>query len=196
MNTSTDEFDIELFYELLEHKVITDRSLAIDGGAHLGSWTFEMAKFFDQVVAFEPTLETFSRFAEEARMSRNIDGYRAALMDENCLVNVCQTRPKRVRLTARYCMKAEDGEVAAIALDNMHLESCGFIKLDLEGAEPLALAGARDTIIRCRPVMVIEIGGLSERYGVAPEDVHQQVLDLDYRELYRRGVNRVFIPRR
>lgn len=41
-------------------------------------------------------------------------------------------------------------------IDCLELERLDFIKLDIEGAEPRALRGAKKTIEKCQPVMLIE----------------------------------------
>ncbi|HEY8574101.1 FkbM family methyltransferase [Phenylobacterium sp.] len=41
-------------------------------------------------------------------------------------------------------------------VDSLGLESCGFLKIDVEGFEPDVLRGARETILRCRPVLYVE----------------------------------------
>lgn len=46
--------------------------------------------------------------------------------------------------------------VEAIAIDYLGLEIADFIKIDVEGMELRALAGAQDTIDRCRPIVLVE----------------------------------------
>lgn len=51
----------------------------------------------------------------------------------------------------------EDGEeVQAVTIDGLNLDRCDFIKLDLEGAEPLALSGAIETIKKFHPTILFE----------------------------------------
>lgn len=57
-------------------------------------------------------------------------------------------------------------EVATLAIDDLELDSCGFIQLDIEGMEPRALEGARQTVERFKPVIMVEDNGTSTRYGV------------------------------
>lgn len=41
-------------------------------------------------------------------------------------------------------------------LDSLSLPSLGLLKVDVEGFEPQVLRGARETILRCRPVLYVE----------------------------------------
>ena len=47
-------------------------------------------------------------------------------------------------------------EVEAITIDNLPLDSCALIKIDAEGMEDLVLCGAKQTIIKHRPVIYAE----------------------------------------
>lgn len=185
---------VETLRRVLADELVSDYSVAIDGGAHVGTWTAVLAERFSKVIAFEPTDETFAYLTENLASLPHVDLRHEALMDVNGSVEVCRTRPNRTVLTARFCMKSETGTVKSVAIDGLGLERCGLIKLDLEGAEFMALIGARQTISRCRPVLVVEIGGLSERYGHSPEVVDELVLQMGYREVFRAGVDRVYAP--
>ena len=72
-----------------------------------------------------------------------------------------------------------------IALDNV-----GFIKIDVEGYEHSVLKGAKETLMHCHPVMLIE---LEERHtGVAIESLIEQVEDYGYKAYFLR--NRQLTP--
>ena len=51
-------------------------------------------------------------------------------------------------------------------------ERVDFVKIDVEGGELLVLQGARQTLTRCKPVVIFECGlGASEFYGSTPDMV-------------------------
>jgi hypothetical protein len=56
-----------------------------------------------------------------------------------------------------------------------------FIKIDVEGAEMNVLIGARNTIVRLRPIIVFEsgMGGL-EFYGYRPEQLFSFFHEIGY----------------
>lgn len=183
-------------YDLIKRVgIITDWTVAIDGGAHVGTWADRMAEDFGRVVAFEPTPETFELLVENMAARENVECHNMALLDEAGRVDVLQPRPERETLTARFVEKTKRGAVRCSAIDDLDLTSCGLIKLDIEGAEPAAIAGAKRTIRRCRPVLCVEIGGLSVRFGVEAKDLHRGILEMGYREVFRQGVDRVYAPK-
>jgi FkbM family methyltransferase len=47
-------------------------------------------------------------------------------------------------------------EVNVITIDSLNLNDVVFIKIDVEGAEKMAVFGARETIKRCKPVLLVE----------------------------------------
>jgi hypothetical protein len=55
-------------------------------------------------------------------------------------------------------------------IDALHLPRCGLIKLDLNGAETLALYGADQTLRQSRPVLVVEEKGLGPARAGTPKD--------------------------
>ena len=133
-------------------RFVTAFRLAIDGGAHRGAVTEQLARRFARVVAIEP--------GPLADRIVGADVVRAALGD----------RPGRCAMAdglensgQRHIVKGDD--VSVITLDSLGLAP-DFIKLDVEGCEWSALMGGGSTIRAHRPVVMLEDNGLSERYGV------------------------------
>ncbi len=196
---------VETLHRVFALKVIKDWSLAIDGGAHVGTWAKVMAEKFDRVIAYEPTFKTFGYMTENLAGHPNVECRNEALLDSQGWVVIKRPRPKqkklslrlkRTKLNLRFVERVPDGDVRCSAIDDLGLDSCGLIKLDLEGAEGLALQGARETILSHRPVLIIEINKhSSRRFGWKPGAVHDYVIQMGYEEVMRENVDRVYVPR-
>ena len=166
-------------------------NVAIDGGANIGAWTYALAAHFRKVIAFEPVEETFGVLVKNTTGWTNIECHHKALM--NVTGTISMKAPAHTDAPkARFAEWDDGGRVQAITIDSMKLRSCGLIKLDLEGAEALALDGAVETIARYHPALVVEIQH-SARYGIEPEAVHQKVLDMGYREVFRDAQDRFYV---
>jgi FkbM family methyltransferase len=50
----------------------------------------------------------------------------------------------------------EKEKVETLRIDDLQLDRVAYIKIDIEGMETLCVEGLKETIMRCRPVLVIE----------------------------------------
>lgn len=55
-------------------------------------------------------------------------------------------------------------ETPVTSVDALNLQRCALIKVDVEGAEHTVLAGAEETIARCRPILSVECDRPSDSY--------------------------------
>jgi len=180
-------------HDFMAMGLVNSFDVAIDGGASIGAWAYGMAKYFERVIAFEPTRETFAHLAHNTRNIGSIQCLRQALMDKPGFISM-KAPIGNDAMKARYAEWDNQGDILSTTIDSLKLSRCDLIKMDLEGAEPLALDGAAETIARCHPALVIEIA-FSARFGVEPEAVHQKVLDMGYREAFRDAQDRFYVYR-
>jgi FkbM family methyltransferase len=141
----------------LEHalELVPGRAVAIDGGANVGAWTKLMSRHFRDVHSFEPNPVVFpalARNVEEWGASRVAHLYPKGLSDRHEFVSIGTKQGART-VTGRVTGK---GNIECIAIDSLKLDECSLLKLDLEGYEAKALAGAADTLRRCQPWVLIE----------------------------------------
>lgn len=176
---------------------VTDWSLAIDGGAHVGTWARIMAAKFAQVIAVEPAPETFEALA--ANMTAfgcgNVDCRQVALGAVPAWVRLELDAKQVARKNTGGYYVAGGGAVSQVTIDSWQLPSLGFLKLDIEGSEPLALMGARGTLARCRPIVLYEDKQFWRRYGLVPEAVAQILLAAGYHQIERVGTDLIWGPR-
>ena len=136
---------------------------ALDVGANIGLSTILLARLAERVIAYEPSPPNvgFLRRNLELNGISNVEVRAAAVSSEGGTVRF-HVMPfgagSHVMGTGHV---AGDGmaavEVAAMALDDEGLPPLDFIKIDAEGHEPDALAGARGLLARDRPLIYTEI---------------------------------------
>lgn len=130
---------------------IKDFRVSVDVGAHIGFWSIEMAKKFETVHAFEP-VEAFREC-----FNKNVVQNGHVLLYANAL----GSGPGMASM--RYDQKDSGGthivegdSVTVRALDEFVLGNVDFVKIDCEGYEHKVVEGARETLMRCRPCVIVE----------------------------------------
>jgi FkbM family methyltransferase len=151
----------------LKHSVghVTDWSLAVDGGAFIGMWTKPLAYMFKRVVAFEPNPAAYACLEYNCRNLSNVTLVNKALGHEaREKVGIHDTAPgPSVNLLQDDQQDKARTFVEMVTLDSQGLTP-SYLKLDLEGYEFRALQGARESVMRGRPVIVVEHSGHGTRY--------------------------------
>jgi FkbM family methyltransferase len=166
--------------------LVASGSTVVDVGANIGFFSVRFARWVGpagRVIAIEPE-------------ARNIDSLRrrvarAGLSDVvTCVQAAAADRPGARKLARNAGHPgdhhlADDGEpVAAVTLDQLTVDDprrVTLIKIDVQGAESMVLAGADDLIRRHRPALFVEIDGPSlERFGSSRTDLIDALLGLGY----------------
>ena len=149
--------------------------LAIDAGAYVGFHSCFLARYFGKVVSFEPQPLIFRMLATNLLLNshENVEIHNSALYDRECFMRVADQAKQEIpvvltdqrvdysalpnagALTFEVSERSPQA-VKAYPLDSMNLEKVKFIKIDTQGSDLKVLLGARETIRRCRPVVVFE----------------------------------------
>ncbi len=143
--------------QAFEH--VRDFACAIDGGAYAGAWARKMAEVFTEVHAFEPVQDSFECL--QKNVGANVKVYLEALSDVNEPVQIAMkqlnwaTVSKHPQTDWRGVGRVQPRFVDGRTIDSLNL-SPGLIKLDVEGHEVPVLNGARETLERAAPVLIIE----------------------------------------
>jgi FkbM family methyltransferase len=119
---------------------------AIDIGAHIGFWARELREKFKKLIAFEPQAIFREAFVHNVNMS-NVTLYPYALSNES----------SSFTMNNMVVTDNQKGSVEARTLDSFNIQDkIDYIKLDIEGWEIYALEGAKETLLKNRPVIVLE----------------------------------------
>jgi len=129
----------------------------VDVGACFGIWTFFVAKRGYIVHAFEPSPKPYSFLVKNALP--NIRVHNIALGDKNGEANLMlheyPTRDSLIIKSRGFTGKTI--KVRIKTLDSFNLWNVGLIKVDTEGYEIPVLLGAKKTILKWKPRIIIEV---------------------------------------
>lgn len=175
---------------------VTDWTMAIDGGAHVGTWSRTLSGRFQQVIGIEPSPDTREALLHNMQQfgCHNVDVRAIALGDRQGTVEMhLEGRGVELQNTgARFTRPG--GTIPVETIDSWNLPSLGLLKLDIEGSEVVALRGAVETLRRCKPIVIYEDKFLWRRYG-EPRDAAEHVLrSAGYSEIARVKMDRIWGP--
>jgi hypothetical protein len=127
------------------HHIKNSKHTAIDVGGHCGFWSFYLGGNFKKVYAFEP-VEIFRECFKKNIPHENVE-----------LENTGATH---------VSSKTNDlNKVELKKLDNYEFSDVDFIKIDVEGYENQVVLGAKETLLRNKPIIIVEQKGFSDRYN-------------------------------
>ena len=182
------------------HPFVGPGDWVIDVGANAGFFSRRFARWATdggRVIAIEPAPDNIARLHANLarwRLGGRVDVVAAAATDTDGETTLALDpgNPADHRLS-------DKGEtVKAVTLDQLVAgygdPRIGLVKIDVQGAEPLVLAGAKALIARDRPILVIEVSEQIESVAGVPraEMIHSLMADgYIARRLTRRGLGPV-----
>lgn len=176
-------------------RLVPGRAACVQAGASLGVFPKYLAKQFQAVYVFEPAQALFPMMVANAP-EPNIVRFQAALGAAPGLVGTACNRRKHGPGPIHVGLTHIDGAgiIPTLCLDALHLPVLDLLYLDLEGFELYALHGARETIARCRPVIVVEINKNIGFYGLDGDDVRTCITAHGYTPSHAVRSDEVFVP--
>ena len=163
-------------------KFCTNFRHGIDIGANYELMSYSMSQQFEQVSSFEIVPEINECFRKNMQKFniRNVNIYGCGLGDKEEEVAL-EFNPKSTFRT--HVDKDAKGSFKVRTLDSYNFGNVDFIKMDVEGYEPLVIKGAIETIKKFKPVILYEEKGHAERFGYRKKIVRELLRDLKYRKL-------------
>jgi FkbM family methyltransferase len=148
-------------------KVVRPGMTTLDVGAYSGFYTLLLSKLAGRdgrIISFEPLPANFRLLQENIALNqcRNILAVNKALGDrtEQMEMTVRGSESALMRRRTPEAGGAATMNVPVVSIDDFLMDAnlaVDFIKMDAEGAEGLILEGARNTIARCHPTLVVEL---------------------------------------
>jgi FkbM family methyltransferase len=149
---------------------IKPTDVVLEAGCHVGSHSVKLSKLADRVLCFEP-MPTSN---EILKKNLEINGCNNVIVSSYGLADHSgKTKFKWIPdgnvggsglegTTDEWPwnvdeVKPEDIKVELITIDSLKLKKLDFIKMDVEGYEPLVIKGGIKTIKKLKPIIVLEV---------------------------------------
>ena len=188
---------------------VSGHDVAIDVGAHVGSWSLGMSRFFNRVISFEPHPVNRSYLLRNMERAHAVNvvvcaealADRPALKHEFSISAAGTTRNSGMAHLVPASENMPDSTpVTCTTLDRiadtfiLAGQRVNALKVDVEGMELAVIQGGRNLIETFQPTIMLEINGRCAQYGIRREDVFDYMADLGYQEMSRSRHDHVFLP--
>jgi FkbM family methyltransferase len=146
----------EFFDELMTH--VTGTGVMIQAGGNCGQYVRQFSQRFGTVYTFEP--DSINFLCLTLNCGDNVIKTQACVGNERKFVNIDRGRDSGAIHVSGL------GNIPTVIIDEMDLPACDLIQLDIEGYELFALQGAKRTIKKYHPVIMVEwYDAWAERYS-------------------------------
>lgn len=144
----------------LFESLITKEMTVIDAGANIGAHTVQFSNLARHVLAIEAQMHIFQMLNANIALNdlRNVSTLRAAIGETIGKIII-----PGINFDAGGnfgCISAightNGNSIPLVSIDSFNLRACDFMKIDVEGMEQQAIAGALQTIRQYNPIIYIE----------------------------------------
>lgn len=160
---------------------LTSRRSCVQAGGHIGIWPKILSGIFERVYTFEPEAENFACLLRNAAATNVYarQGFLGDRLGSHALLH-------HGKSTGGHQIGGP-GKIACWPVDDLGLEDCDAMFIDVEGYEWWVVKGAMRTIVRCRPLLVLEENKQMLRRGRVYGDLERLLAPVGYRLLARVG---------
>lgn len=152
----------------------------VQAGGNCGMYARFYSNYFKTIYSFEPELANYTCLTKNCQ-GEQYHLFNAALGEKKSKCSLINPRsPKNVG--AYRVHENIEGNIDLVTIDDLNLDSCDLIHLDIEGFERNALLGGLKTIKKYYPVIILEAGNGRE-----------VILPLGYKEVIRLKMDWIFI---
>lgn len=154
------DFYEEVELEYLRNTFLKEGDVILDIGANIGNHTVFFSKVCnaEKVYAFEPAAETYETLCRNISLNNigdKVVAYNVALGSASGKAKIKHFDPLNIGTT--QVEEADDGNINMKRLDDYEFERIDFIKIDVEEYEYDLLQGAKNTLNKHSPVILVEI---------------------------------------
>lgn len=154
---------------------VKQKKVVVQAGGNAGYYVKRYSSLFECVYTFEPDPVNFYCLNTNVSES-NVIKFQCCLGNTKSCVGLNKTTPD----TGSTHVSGK-GFLPILKVDDLGLEFCDLIHLDIEGYELFALEGAKETILKFKPVIALEYhDAWAKRYDTTIEQIENFLKELKY----------------
>lgn len=160
----------------------------IDVGTHIGSTIIPYSRLFEKAIGFEPHSENYKFATHNIRLNsvHNVTIHPYGLFNEECkgTMKMHTGNNSGCYYFSRNVDGKEEGNIICNTLDNVieNTTNIDFIKIDVHGSELFVLQGAKEILLKWKPLIQIETNIHAKNiYGIENKDTIQFLMEFGYR---------------
>ena len=134
------------------YKYVTDFNIAVDVGANVGLWSKHLVEKFDRVIAFEPLEQVYSCLELNVK-NLPVEINRFALGSVTDKIEMIYDAKNT---GGSYVSEIGTGSIDIKRMDELNLPKFGLLKIDCEGHELEVIKGGEQTILKYKPIVIVE----------------------------------------
>ena len=134
---------------------VSNKRVVVQAGGNMGMYPRLLSTMFERVYTFEPDPVNFHCLVANCQRD-NIVKLNAALGPSHQLVNVSKDQDWDINYGIRTVVPDQSGVTPMLKIDDLALDQCDLIMLDVESYELKALKGAVETLEKFGPVVFAE----------------------------------------
>lgn len=172
-----------------------NKNTVIQAGGNCGIYPRIYSEIFKTVYTFEPDAVNFYCLVQNIENS-NVIKFQTCVGNEHSLVSV-EIDKNIIEKKGYNCGTFQingKGFIPVLRIDDLELEDCDLIHLDIEGFEGFALMGALETIKKFKPIICLEINGLGKKYGWDELKIYNFLFSLNYKFCIKTENDHLFVP--
>jgi len=156
------------------------KRVVVEAGGNAGFYVKLYASIFETVYTFEPDNLNFKCLVANVQ-ENNVIKIQSCLGYDRQAVSLTTSRGNiGMYHVARENGQNVDGIIPTLRIDDMNLQLCDLIHLDIEGFELEALKGAENTILNHKPVIALEWMNHGSIFGSDDNKIEKWLTDRGY----------------
>lgn len=133
---------------------VKQKRIALDVGGHIGFYSSALLDTFERVIAFEPSptnIKCFAQNCPEAKL------YTCGLGDHEGVVDLNIAHDNSGNNSIVEAFGSDKVRIDLKTLDSFGFTEIDLIKIDVQGYEEKMLIGAKETILKNKPILIVEV---------------------------------------